>query len=131
MAIFENVTRVVARDCVVDEKLNRVIFAVDPPYMTLAIGKNGRKVKMLKQVLNRNIELVSFIDNPVEFIKRNLAPCEIRDVRIQERPNGRKIAIVAVRPQDKAMAIGKGGKTLEKIRMLVKRYFSIDNVIIA
>jgi N utilization substance protein A len=38
--------------------------------------------------------------------------------------------IVEVDPKDKALAIGRNGKTIEKARMLVKRYFQIERVII-
>jgi len=35
-----------------------------------------------------------------------------------------------VEPSDKGAAIGKNGKTAERTRLLAKRYFCIDNVII-
>jgi transcription antitermination factor NusA-like protein len=39
--------------------------------------------------------------------------------------------VVEVESRDKAIAIGKNGKTIDKTRLLAKRYFHIDHVIIA
>ena len=38
MSLFQNVTGAVARDCIEDEKQNRVIFVVNTGKMGLAIG---------------------------------------------------------------------------------------------
>lgn len=64
------------------------------------------------------------------MIKNALAPAKVKDIRITEKPDS-KIAVVEVNSQDKAMAIGKNGKTIDKTRLLAKRYFQIDQVIIA
>ena len=37
MSLFQNVTAAVARDCIVDEKMDRVIFIVNKGQMGLAI----------------------------------------------------------------------------------------------
>ncbi|MEM3755365.1 MAG: KH domain-containing protein, partial [Candidatus Bathyarchaeia archaeon] len=58
-----------------------------------------------------------------------LTPARIKSIRISEKSN-KKVAIVEVDPKDKAIAIGKNGRTIEKTRMLVRRYFQIDHVII-
>jgi len=41
MSLFQNVTGATARDCIEDEKQNRVIFVVNSGKMGLAIGKGG------------------------------------------------------------------------------------------
>jgi N utilization substance protein A len=45
------------------------------------------------------------------------------------RPD-KKIMVVEVEPKDKALAIGKNGRTIDKTRMLAKRYFQVDHVLI-
>jgi len=35
-----------------------------------------------------------------------------------------------VHPEDKGLAIGRGGRNISRARILAKRYFDIDNVII-
>ena len=41
MSLFQNVTGAVARDCIVDNRMDRVIFVVNKGQMGLAIGKGG------------------------------------------------------------------------------------------
>ena len=58
MSLFQNVTGAVARDCIEDEKQNRVIFVVNTGKMGLAIGKGGMHIKSLQNMVKRNVELV-------------------------------------------------------------------------
>ncbi|HDD25984.1 MAG TPA: NusA-like transcription termination signal-binding factor, partial [Acidilobales archaeon] len=44
--------------------------------------------------------------------------------------NGRKILFVTVDPRDKGLAIGKGGRNVNKARLVLKRYYDIDVVTI-
>ncbi|HYW01061.1 MAG TPA: KH domain-containing protein, partial [Candidatus Acidoferrum sp.] len=64
------------------------------------------------------------------LVKNCLAPAKVKEIRITERPD-RKIVVVEVDPKDKALAIGKNGRTIDKTRMLAKRYYQIDHVQIA
>ena len=48
MSLFQNVTGATARDCVEDEKQDRVIFVVNAGKMGLAIGKGGSHIKTLQ-----------------------------------------------------------------------------------
>jgi len=44
MSLFQNVTGATARDCIEDEKQDRVIFVVNNGKMGLAIGKGGMHI---------------------------------------------------------------------------------------
>ncbi|HJX24467.1 MAG TPA: NusA-like transcription termination signal-binding factor [Candidatus Bathyarchaeia archaeon] len=131
MALFENVTGALAKDCIIDEKANRIIYVVKAGNVGLAIGKGGYNVKLLMRMINKNVEIVEFDEQPTDFIKNALAPARINEVRITVRPDGRKIAVIAVEPKDKGVAIGKDGRTVERIRFLAKRYFEISDVVIS
>jgi len=130
IALFENVTGAVATDCVIDDKRDRVIMIVKPGNAGLAIGKHGQRIKMLRNMVKRDVEIVEHADNPVDLIKNSFAPARIKEVRITERLNNKKIAVVTVEDQDRGVAIGREGKTVERTRLLAKRYFQIDNVVI-
>ena len=69
MSLFQNVTGATARDCVEDEKQDRVIFVVNAGKMGLAIGKGGSHIKTLQNIIKRNIELVEYSDDPKVFLK--------------------------------------------------------------
>jgi len=54
----------------------------------------------------------------------------ISDVKINNRPDGTKQAIVMVDPRKKGIVVGREGRNAEKARLLAKRYFNITNVLI-
>ena len=128
IALFENITGATANDCVIDS--DRIIFIAKAGEMGLAIGKGGKNINMLRKMTGKPIEVVEFADTAEGLVKNCLAPAKIKEVRITERPD-RKIVVVEVEPKDKALAIGKNGRTIDKTRMLAKRYYQIDHVQIA
>ena len=130
MALFQSITSATARDCIVDDKMDRVIFVVNKGQMGLAIGKGGSTIKQLQNMVARKIELVEFSDEPAEFIRNMLNADMINDVRISERDDGTKQAVVTVDPRKKGAVVGREGRNAEKARLLAKRYFQISNVLI-
>ena len=130
MSLFQNVTGATARDCVEDEKQDRVIFVVNTGKMGLAIGKGGIHIKSLQNIVKRNVELVEFDDDPAKFLSNLLNSKLISEVKINKRTDGSKQAIVMVDPRKKGIVVGREGRNAEKARMLAKRYFDISSVLI-
>ncbi len=130
IALFENVTRAAVNDCIIDSENDRMIVVVKPGNAGLAIGKHGARIKMLKNLFKKDVEIVEYADNPIDFIKNSFIPARVKEVRITERLDSKKVAVVTVEDSDKGVAIGKNGRTIERTRMLAKRYFQIDNVTI-
>jgi N utilization substance protein A len=92
MSLFQSITSATARDCIVDDKMDRVIFVVNKGQMGLAIGKGGSTIKQLQNMVARKIELVEFSDDATEFIRNMLNAEMINDVRLSERGDGTKQA---------------------------------------
>jgi len=130
IALFQDLTRATVRDCIIDNNENRIIFLVKPGDMGLAIGRNGINIKRLKKLLGRNIEVVEHADTIEELAKNALAPARVLNVKVFQTPSGKKKVIVTVNPQDKGIAIGKAGRNVARARMILKRYFDIDSVIV-
>jgi N utilization substance protein A len=130
IALFESVTGAVARDCLIDKDANKIIFVTKEKEAGLAVGKNGSNVKVLRKMTGRNIEIIEYARTPVDFIRNAFIPARIKEIRVTEKLNGRKIVVVNVDPKDKGIAIGKGGEKAERVRFLAKRYFDIENIII-
>ena len=130
MSLFQNVTGATARDCVEDEKQDRVIFVVNSGKMGLAIGKGGIHIKSLQNIVKRNVELVEFDDDPAKFLSNLLNSKLISEVKINKRSDGTKQAIVMVDPRKKGIVVGREGRNAEKARLLAKRYFDITSVLI-
>ncbi|MEM2901865.1 MAG: NusA-like transcription termination signal-binding factor [Candidatus Bathyarchaeia archaeon] len=129
IALFESVTKATVMDCLIDDKSNRLIFVTKQGDMGLAIGRGGRNINMLRKMIGRPIEVVEYSETPEDLIRNSLSPAKVRNIRMAARPD-KKIMVVEVEPKDKALAIGKNGRTIDKTRMLAKRYFQVDHVLI-
>lgn len=130
MSLFQKITKATARDCIEDEKMDRLIFVVNEGKMGLAIGKNGVNIKSLQNTMKRNVELVEYSNTPEKFLKNILNPKFVSEVKINKRNDGSNQAIVLVDPKKKGIVVGREGRNAEKARLLARRYFEITSVLI-
>ncbi len=130
ISLFQKITKVTPRDCIDDEKQNRLIFVVNEGKMGLAIGKNGSNIKSLQNLLKRNIELVEYFNEPIKFLKNMLNAKLINEIKMDPKADGSSQAIVLVNPNNKGLVVGRAGRNAEKARLLAKRYFDIPSVVI-
>ena len=130
ISLFQSITGATARDCVVDDKMERVIFIVNKGQMGLAIGKGGTTIRQLQNVVGKKVELVEYSDDPSEFIRNILNSDMINEIRINDRIDGTRQAVVIVDAKKKGVVVGREGRNAEKARLLAKRYFQISNVLI-
>ena len=128
IALFESITGAAVKDCILYDDTNRAIFIVKEGDVGMAIGKGGKNIHLLERMTSRKHEIIEYSDNPAQFIKNALKPAHVKEIRITEKPDGNFIAVVAVDPRDKGVAIGRNGRNAERIRFLAKRYFQIQNV---
>ena len=131
IALLENLTGAIAKDCVLEPQDNRIIFVIRPGDMGLAIGKNGMNIERTRKVIGRPVEIVEYAETAEEFLKNIVAPAKVRGIKISNNSEGNTVAQVTVDPHDKGMAIGKNGKNVVKTRLLMKRHFDLENVVIA
>ena len=130
MSLFQDITGVAPRDCIIDEERNTIIFIVGPGQSGQAIGRRGSNVRHLSRLLGKNIEVVEWAENFEDFVKNIFMPARVLNVKLITSVAGKKILYVAVDPKDKGIAIGRNGKNVAKARLVLKRYYGIDNVVI-
>lgn len=128
IALFESITGATVKDCIIDDVLNRIIFIIKEGDVGVAIGRRGKNIRMLERMTGKKHEIIEHSEKPDQFIKNALKPARVKEIRITERTDGKTIAVVAVNPRDKGVAIGKNGRNADRIRFLAKRYFQIQNV---
>ena len=128
ISLFQNVTKTTARDCLDDEKQNKIIFVVNEGKMGLAIGKGGSNIKSLQNILKRHVELIEYFDDPIKFLKNIFNPKFVNEVKLDTKPDGSSHAIVIVDQGKKGLVVGREGRNAEKARLFAKRYFDISNV---
>jgi N utilization substance protein A len=129
MSLFQDVTKVTTRDCIIDGENNRIIFLVDPQFMGIAIGKNGLNVRKLRKIIGKDVEIVAYSENLEDMVKNLMAPARVRSVKIVDS-DSKKSVYITVDPQDKGLAIGKSGKNVTRAKLILKRYMDIDSVVI-
>ena len=127
MALLQDLTGAIARDCIIDDENNRVIFIVRPGDAGKAIGRRGSNINRLRRLLGREIEVIEYADGLEDLVKNIFAPARVLSIRLVKR-NGRNILYVVVDPADKGKAIGRGGKKVAIARIVLKRYHNIDEV---
>jgi len=128
MSMFQGMTGATARDCVIDDKRDRVIFIVAQGQMGLAIGRDGASVKKIERAVRRPVEVVEWADDIEGLVKNSLGAKFLQEVRVSDRLDGTKGVVVIVDSRKKGAVLGLGGKNAEKVRLLAKRYFEISNV---
>ncbi|MAM41723.1 MAG: NusA-like transcription termination signal-binding factor [Thaumarchaeota archaeon] len=128
MVLFQKTTGAMARDCIIDNRLSRIIFVVNKGEMGLAIGKNGQSIKDIQKSIGKTIELVEYSEDPKEFILNALNSKFIDDVKIDEHSNGKTTATIKVVANKTGAIVGREGRNAEKARIIAKRYFEINKL---
>ncbi|WP_332450085.1 NusA-like transcription termination signal-binding factor [Methanoculleus sp.] len=112
-------TRATALDCIIDERFDRIVYLIKEGDMGLAIGRKGGNIRKMQRVLGKRIEMVEYSPEIENFAKNVFKPAEVVGVRRED--DGR--LTVYINKSDLGIAIGKGGCTIEKARLLLSRYF--------
>lgn len=126
LAAFADVTGATARDCLIDDDGDRLVFLVAAGEMATAIGPDGETVRRLEDRLDAAVRLVEDADDPEAFVANALAPAVVYNVTISE--NDTTVAYAEVADEDKGVAIGSGGRNIEVARELAERHFDIADV---
>ena len=130
IALFESMTGAMVKDCILDDENSKVTFVVKNGDMGLAIGKGGSTVTKVKKAVGRGVEIIEHNEDPAQFIKNVLSPAELKSIKIVEKNNDEKIAIVNTDSSNKRIAIGKNGINIERAKLLANRLYNIENIIL-
>ena len=126
IAAFEAVTGAAARDCLIEEGGDHLVFLVAPGEMGTAIGPDGETVRRLEEELDADVRLVEDADAVETFVANALAPAVVHNVTVSE--NDTTVAYVEVAEADKGVAIGAEGRNIEAARALAERHFDLADV---
>jgi N utilization substance protein A len=124
---FERLTGAGSRDCIIDDRNNRLIFVINPGEMGLAIGKSGASIKKASDVMGKKIEVVEYSTNPEQFIRNCFLPAQVTGIDFEDQDDG-QVAYIEVRDEDRGIAIGKEGKNIFKAKKLAQRQHNIADV---
>ncbi|MCK9276722.1 MAG: NusA-like transcription termination signal-binding factor [Methanoculleus sp.] len=125
---FESLTGAGSRDCIVDNRNERLIFVINPGDMGLAIGKSGSSIKKASDVMGKRIEVVEYSADPGQFLRNCFLPAQVTDIDFDTNEEDQQVALVEVRDEDRGLAIGKAGKNIFKAKVLAQRQHDIADV---
>lgn len=114
---FESLTGAGSRDCIVDNRNERIIFVINPGDMGLAIGKGGSSIKKASDVMGgKRIEVVEYSADPSQFLRNCFLPAQVTGIDFDTDEEDQQVALIEVRDEDRGgLAIGKaGGKNIFK-----------------
>jgi len=127
---FESLTGAGSRDCVVDNRNERIIFVINPGDMGLAIGKSGSSIKKASEVMGKRIEVVEYSTDPAQFLRNCFLPAQVTGVDFDTNEEDQQVAHIEVRSEDRGLAIGKAGKNIFKAKVLALRQHDIVDVVL-
>ena len=119
IAAFEKITKVPVKDCIVIGDC--IYFLVNPRKMGMAIGKNGMFIKQLRRILDKNVKIFGYYNDPKKLIK-NITP-NIKNIEV-----GNGTITLSVAMKDRNELIGKNGANIKAIKEILNRHFGIKNV---
>lgn len=129
ISMLEGLTGALALDCIWDKTESRVIFVVRRHDTGKVIGRGGTTIRRLREHFQKQVDVVEYSEQLEKFASNTLAPAKTQNVELHEK-SGKKTVVITVIPQEKGKAIGKNGRNIQKSRLLLKRHFGVNNVII-
>ncbi len=129
MSIFQNFTGVTVYRCIIDEDDNKLIFLVGKGEAGKAIGRGGRNVRILRESLGKDIDVVEYSDSLEEMVKNLFPGVRIKKITVRGRGDG-KIVEVRVDEKDKGAAIGRGGRNVKRARLVLNKLFGVSRVVV-
>ena len=128
ISLFETITNTAVKDCM--ETDDKLLFVVASGQISKAIGKKGDNIVRLNDMMKKNIHVIEFSTDTVQFLKNIFRSYNVESVEIEERENV-KHATVTVDKLLKGKAIGKEGRNLRVARDLIARHTDITSVSVA
>lgn len=105
--LFESITGVTPIDVVIDHEYSRIILIVQKNHAALAVGKGGSNIRLLRQIVGRDVEVVEAGDTPEELIKNSLYPARVIMVKITKSPQAPKWLLLQCLQKIKVLQLGK------------------------
>lgn len=121
ISLFESVTGAKVKDCLSGETIT---FIIEAGQMGLAIGKQGKSLKRVEQLLKKPVKLVEFSPEIEQFIRHAVKPL----TRFEVAVDGKKVIIKGEDTKTKGLLIGRDRANLNKLLSLLKRYFDVEDI---
>ena len=123
--LFESITGAKVKDCIINENKNKILFVIQRGQAGLAIGRNGSNVKKVERMINKQIEVLEFSKDPIEFIVNIFRPVKVKEAYLSEKSDGEKILHIVLLDENTGIARTK----MKVAKSLITRYFNINEIV--
>ena len=128
ISIIQDLTGALVLRCLQDDA-NRLVCVVKKGDAGKVIGRRGQTIKLLRDLLKKNIDVVEYSEDIREMV-RNLFPnVKIDRIDVLERGDS-TLVILRVPEDDKGRAIGRGGRVINRARLVLREIFGVENVLV-
>ncbi len=120
--LFKRITLIKTRFCF--SYNNTIFFCVPRSMLMKAIGREGRNVKTMNQILKKRIRIIPSpegISDIKRFIESIVSPVTFKDIGISENE-----VILNAGSQSKAALIGRDKRRLIEMHGIIKDFFGKD-----
>ena len=100
-----------------------VVFILQKGELGKAIGKGGSNMERLRHAFGKNVEFVEYSEELSGFVQNLFRPVEV----LALEKNGSELTI-KVDSLKKGLAIGRGGEKIKRAKLLLKKYFEVENL---
>ncbi len=128
-SLLEGLTDSLPKDCIWDEEGKRIIFVTNPGQMGKVIGKGGETIRRIREKMQKDIDVVEYAEKVERFAINTLTPAKVQTAKLVKR-GGKTVIQVVVSNREKGRAIGKGGRTIARARLLLKRHFNVEDILV-
>lgn len=128
ISLFEAMLNIPVMDCIENEEL--IVFVIENGKLKYLLQNGGKKIKQFSYLIKKKLKIIEYSQDTATFIKNALLPAKVIDLRLTEKPNGKKMVVVTIDPSQKGLAIGKNGKTIELVRYLARRHHNVDKIVV-
>jgi len=117
MTLFEKITKSKLKDCFTSK--DKLYFIVQFGEFRRALGQNKENIQKLVKATNRNIKIVEFNPNVLEFTKNIMYPLRMEDIQMIEGV----ITIKGTDTKTKGLMIGARAQNLRNYESIIQKYF--------
>jgi len=116
--LFENLTNTKVKN-ILDEE--RLIVIVEHGELGKAIGKKGKNIRMVENIMHKKLKIVEFSNDPIKFVSNFIYPIKVNEITLNDD-------VIEIKERDrktKGLLIGRERKNLNELNDLVKNYFNL------
>ncbi|GAB6148550.1 NusA-like transcription termination signal-binding factor [Stetteria hydrogenophila] len=128
ISIIQDLTGALVYRCL-DRGDGQIICVVKKGDAGKVIGRRGSTIRMLRELLKKDIDVVEYSEDLVEMVKNLFPNVKIKNVKVVKR-NDSTIVVIHVPEEDKGRAIGRGGRVINRARLVLRELFDVSKVIV-